>query len=246
VERLARNKEKLADARRLYEDHVQELCAVIEEVTDRGWKNMVPILVKLGQSDQHLAMMEDKLMSKLDLVVSAIKQAGQGTQMDPEEVGMAIPLNSVAQDTPLVGIPPSTLPPLPPPDEPTGNQEEQLEETVPNMEAEQVKEDEPVYGKTTETEDLVDVSEEETTGTAPSSQPDTLTTTTDSGSNQGDPWNFRNLAGANEEALGDQDVGTSFSPRSYMYWVDGFIRIGVKSILTGYSFLMMALVGGFL
>lgn len=114
VERLTRNKGKLADARTLYENHVQELCEIIEEVTDRGWKNMVPILTKLGLSDQNLALNEQKCMSKLDTIINAIKDIGYGLDVNNEDTA-AVSSPSLKEPVIEPSTPPPTLPSTPPP-----------------------------------------------------------------------------------------------------------------------------------
>jgi len=177
VEKLNRNKAKLADARVLYEDHVQELCAIIEEVTDRGWKNMVPILIKLGQSDQTVALNEHELMSHLDSVVAAIKKIGSGSVGESEDVDTVTDAVEPSAPPPAV---PSCPPPLAPP-------------TLPSS-VEESSEEDPVIEKVTE--DLVEVQVD-------------------------DASEVPKAVESNEEVSTSEspqtDVGTSFSPRSYMY-----------------------------
>jgi len=220
VEKLARNKGKLADARALYESHVQELCSVIEEVTDRAWKNMVPILAKLGQSDQSLATNEYKCMSKLEAITTAIKNVGYGTNVGGDDLD-APTLPDLTEDKPSTedfdsshekpsprlkdeqNPPPMTVPSLPPPTvpsspPPTAPWESPTSVPPPATPTSLPSETDPEIKKASE--GIVDVSLEDNTKVE-----ETVVT-------PGEETSTEALA----DETKNQSVGTSFSPRSYM------------------------------
>ena len=208
VEKLARNKGKLADSRALYESHVQELCSVIEEVTDRGWKNMLPILVKLSQSDQTLALNEHKCMSQLEAVAAAVKNVGYGSAMSTgtDDATDVTSLPSLKED--MTSDEPSTAPPLsepssPPPALPTLLPPTAPPEMPPDLPSEMPSLSPPETDPEVEkiSEGVVDVALEDK-----SDPPKTEASMQSQGA-----------AEAHSDETKNHDVGTSFSPRSYMY-----------------------------
>lgn len=72
-EKLKRNEEKLIKAKELYNTTARDMCMVMEEATDRSWKDLHPILVKMAQFDMTLANDEAKALQELESVVTALK-----------------------------------------------------------------------------------------------------------------------------------------------------------------------------
>eukprot|EP00578_Thalassiosira_sp_NH16_P029035 CAMPEP_0181097866 /NCGR_PEP_ID=MMETSP1071-20121207/11801_1 /TAXON_ID=35127 /ORGANISM="Thalassiosira sp., Strain NH16" /LENGTH=591 /DNA_ID=CAMNT_0023180383 /DNA_START=198 /DNA_END=1973 /DNA_ORIENTATION=- len=62
VDRLKRNEQKLVQARQEYDRFVNDLCGFMEEVMDRGWKDLHPLLVKMAQFDSTLSNEEASLL----------------------------------------------------------------------------------------------------------------------------------------------------------------------------------------
>lgn len=62
VDKMKRNEGKLIQARREYDTFVNDLCGFIEEIMDRGWKDLHPLLVKMAQFDATLSNEECALL----------------------------------------------------------------------------------------------------------------------------------------------------------------------------------------
>lgn len=73
-EKLTRNEEKLIASKQNYNRVATDLCILMEEVTERSWRDLHPLLVKCAQFDMTLANDESKALSNLNQVVSLLKQ----------------------------------------------------------------------------------------------------------------------------------------------------------------------------
>eukprot|EP00585_Thalassiosira_rotula_P010850 CAMPEP_0196137856 /NCGR_PEP_ID=MMETSP0910-20130528/5702_1 /TAXON_ID=49265 /ORGANISM="Thalassiosira rotula, Strain GSO102" /LENGTH=590 /DNA_ID=CAMNT_0041398373 /DNA_START=24 /DNA_END=1796 /DNA_ORIENTATION=+ len=62
VDKIKRNEQKLIQARQEYDRFVNDLCGFIEEIMDRGWKDLHPLLVKMAQFDSTLSNEEAILL----------------------------------------------------------------------------------------------------------------------------------------------------------------------------------------
>ena len=62
VDKLRRNEQKLVQARQEYDRFVNDLCCFLEEVLERGWKDLLPLLVKMSQFDATLCGEEHNLL----------------------------------------------------------------------------------------------------------------------------------------------------------------------------------------
>jgi len=62
VDKLKRNEQKLTQARAQYDRFVNDLCGFMEEVMERGWKDLHPLLVKMAQFDSTLSNEEATLL----------------------------------------------------------------------------------------------------------------------------------------------------------------------------------------
>lgn len=84
AERLKRNEEKLFHARRHYEEFASDLCLLIEEVTERSWKDLHPIFIKLAQFDGSIAADEQKYFANLFNVAEDLKQVARSHGLRPQ------------------------------------------------------------------------------------------------------------------------------------------------------------------
>ena len=84
-EKLKRNEEKLMSAKQTYNKVAHDLCILIEEVTDRSWRDLHPLLVKVAQFDMTLAQDESQILQSLSEVVSKLKEisTAQGISSQP-------------------------------------------------------------------------------------------------------------------------------------------------------------------
>lgn len=72
-EKLKRNEEKHVKAKESYNIAARDMCMLLEETVDYGWKDLHPILVKMAQFDMTLAGEESKCLAEMDAVVTALK-----------------------------------------------------------------------------------------------------------------------------------------------------------------------------
>jgi hypothetical protein len=83
-ERLDRNKIKYEEARNAYTQYAQDLRLYIEEVTERGWKDLFPVLMTLSRLEISLASDENKLLSDLVDITSSMSSLAQRYGLEPE------------------------------------------------------------------------------------------------------------------------------------------------------------------
>ena len=62
VDKLKRNEQKLVQARIEYDRFINDLCGFMEEVMERGWKDLHPLLVKMAQFDTTLSNEEATIL----------------------------------------------------------------------------------------------------------------------------------------------------------------------------------------
>lgn len=74
AEKLKRNEDKLLKIKESTSRFTAELCILAEEVTERAWRDLHPLLVKIAQFDVTLSGDEAKAMSSLNTVVSELKK----------------------------------------------------------------------------------------------------------------------------------------------------------------------------
>ena len=82
--RLSRNEEKLTKARQEYNKVATDMCILIEEVTERAWKDIHPMLLKIAQFDSALSSDETKELAELSLVQEKLKKLAEIHQLKPE------------------------------------------------------------------------------------------------------------------------------------------------------------------
>lgn len=83
-EKLARNEEKLLGSKQIYNKVATDLCILMEEVTERSWRDVHPLLVKVAQFDMTLANDEAKALAALSQVVNALKQVATDNGLSPQ------------------------------------------------------------------------------------------------------------------------------------------------------------------
>lgn len=84
VSKLNRNEIKLVNSKKEYDRFVADLCALIEEVTERGWKDLHPLLVKVCQFDSAMSSEEAGIMRGMNEVVGKLKELAQRTGVKEE------------------------------------------------------------------------------------------------------------------------------------------------------------------
>jgi hypothetical protein len=83
-ERLTRNEEKLIASKQNYNQVATDLCILLDEVTQRSWRDVHPLLVKCAQFDMTLANDQAKALANLNQVVSALKAVATEHGISPQ------------------------------------------------------------------------------------------------------------------------------------------------------------------
>jgi hypothetical protein len=84
AEKLKRNEEKLIAAKQTYNKITSSLCILMEEVTERSWRDLHPLLIKVAQFDMTLAGDESRILANLQQAVNALKTVGAQSGISPQ------------------------------------------------------------------------------------------------------------------------------------------------------------------
>jgi hypothetical protein len=83
-EKLRRNEEKLINSKQRYNRVATDLCILMEEVTQRSWRDLHPLLIKVAQFDMTLSSDEAKVLSSLNQVVNELKNIATTNGISPQ------------------------------------------------------------------------------------------------------------------------------------------------------------------
>ncbi len=83
-EKLSRNEEKFVKSKQEYNKFVIDLCILMEEITERSWRDLHPMLIKLAQFDMTLADDEAKVLGSLNQVVNELKRLAGEHGLKPQ------------------------------------------------------------------------------------------------------------------------------------------------------------------
>ena len=84
IEKLKRNEAKFVQAKRDYEIFVNELCGYMEEVLDRGYRDLHPLLVKMAQFDGTFSADEYKILQCIGGVTQELMAFGTKNDLMPQ------------------------------------------------------------------------------------------------------------------------------------------------------------------
>jgi hypothetical protein len=84
AEKLTRNEEKLIKIKESTSKFTSDLCLLIEEVTERSWRDLHPLLVKIAQFDVTLSKDEAAAIASLNTVVSELKRVAVTHGIKPQ------------------------------------------------------------------------------------------------------------------------------------------------------------------
>jgi hypothetical protein len=84
AEKLSRNEQKLVTSKQSHGKFVHDLCLLIEEITERAWRDLHPLLVKVAQFDVTLSDDESKALAKLNQIVNALKRLATTHGIKPQ------------------------------------------------------------------------------------------------------------------------------------------------------------------
>ena len=83
-EKLRRNEEKLLASKQNYNQVATDVSILLEEVVERSWRDLHPLLVKCSQFDMTLASDEARVLGQLQTVISALKQVAIENGIAPQ------------------------------------------------------------------------------------------------------------------------------------------------------------------
>jgi hypothetical protein len=91
AERLKRNEEKFVQSKQTYNKVATDLCILMEEVTERTWRDLHPVLIKVSQFEMTLANEQAKILGSLNTVVQKLKDvaSSNGIPAQPRLKDMA-------------------------------------------------------------------------------------------------------------------------------------------------------------
>lgn len=84
AEKLKRNEEKLIAAKQGYNKAATDLCILMEEVTERSWRDLHPLLLKCAQFDMTIASDESNILASLNAVVNTLKTIANNNGISPQ------------------------------------------------------------------------------------------------------------------------------------------------------------------
>jgi hypothetical protein len=84
AERLGRNEEKLISSKQTYNKIATDLCILMEEVTERAWRDLHPLLIKCAQFDMTMSGDESTILSSLNQSVSELKRVASDNGLSPQ------------------------------------------------------------------------------------------------------------------------------------------------------------------
>jgi hypothetical protein len=82
-EKLSRNEEKFLEAKQRYDQVTANLILVMEEVTQRSWRDLHPMLLKCAQFDMTISSEEAEAFSALRSVVDSLKVVANDNGISP-------------------------------------------------------------------------------------------------------------------------------------------------------------------
>lgn len=85
-EKISWNESKLRTAKKDYRRNLVAVTLLTEEVTDRGWKDLVPLMIRLIDFDVHAAKTASSLLAQLNHVREEMVELGSRYEMDFEAI----------------------------------------------------------------------------------------------------------------------------------------------------------------
>ena len=74
AERLKRNEDKLIKIKESSTRYINDLCLLMEEITERSWRDLHPMLIKCSQFEVQVSSGESKELASLNTVVASLKK----------------------------------------------------------------------------------------------------------------------------------------------------------------------------
>ena len=84
AEKLKRNEEKLVTAKQTYNKLTSALCLLMDEVAERSWRDLHPLLIKCAQFDMTMAQDESRILSSFSQVVNKLKEVATANGISPQ------------------------------------------------------------------------------------------------------------------------------------------------------------------
>lgn len=86
LDKISRNESKLRTARKEYRRNLVNITLLTEEVTDRGWKDLLPLMAKMIDCDVEACNKTAEVMNELVEVQKEMEAVGERFEMDKGEI----------------------------------------------------------------------------------------------------------------------------------------------------------------
>lgn len=83
-EKKERNDEKFARAKTEYETYTHELCEYMEEVTERAWKDIIPVIIALTKWETETAFVQAGFLDKMTNLIQNLLEISDESGFDGE------------------------------------------------------------------------------------------------------------------------------------------------------------------
>lgn len=84
AEKLTRNEDKLIKIKEASSKFINDLCLLMEEITERSWRDLHPLLIKCSQFEVQVSGDESKALASLSVVVAALKKVASDHGIKPQ------------------------------------------------------------------------------------------------------------------------------------------------------------------
>lgn len=84
AEKLTRNEDKLIKIKETSSKFINDLCLLMEEIVERSWRDLHPLLIKVSQFETQVSGDIAKANSSLDQIVSALKSIASEHGIKPQ------------------------------------------------------------------------------------------------------------------------------------------------------------------
>eukprot|EP00536_Pseudo-nitzschia_multiseries_P004504 jgi/Psemu1/318447/estExt_fgenesh1_pm.C_750001 len=84
AEKLTRNEDKLIKIKETSSKFINDLCMLMEEITERSWRDLHPLLIKCSQFETQVTGDDAKAMTSLNQVVAKLKKIGSDHGIKPD------------------------------------------------------------------------------------------------------------------------------------------------------------------
>lgn len=109
-DKVGRNESKETNARDAYENQVADMCILLEEVTERSWKDLIPLLARMAAWDKRSTEEEMVCLSKMNNVIDKLAAVAVEYNTEGCNRGDSSRFAKIANDEPVSLLAPEDKP----------------------------------------------------------------------------------------------------------------------------------------